>query len=184
MIEWNIVFDPYWLRPSEIIDAIEIARDLHRAQVRKYTNEPYFSHLMYVGGLASAYSGIFSEDAFIVGLLHDSVEDQNYPLEAIEEKFGTAVSDAVFALSEVGVEGNRKFRQETQLEKLEKAPGWVQNVKYADIISNAQNIAFHDKKFGKVYLPEKEAQLSVMIEGHPRLRSWARRVVSEGICLV
>ena len=55
-------------------DALELASDLHRDQVRKGTSLPYISHLVSVAMLVLEYGG--DEDQAIAALLHDCIEDQ------------------------------------------------------------------------------------------------------------
>lgn len=52
--------------------ALELAAELHDAQVRKSTTIPYLSHLMSVSALVMEYGG--DEDCCIAALLHDSIE--------------------------------------------------------------------------------------------------------------
>ena len=78
-------------------DALALASELHRRQVRKDAPIPYISHLMAVAGIvleANAYHPMDNlEDVAIGALLHDAVEDQGHKigLEEIRERFGETV---------------------------------------------------------------------------------------------
>ncbi len=76
-------------------DALLLAAELHRAQVRKGSGVPYLSHLLSVSALVMEYGG--DEDQAIAALLHDAAEDQGgaAALETIRQKFGDDVRDIV-----------------------------------------------------------------------------------------
>lgn len=84
------------------LDALAMAADLHRFQVRKSTKVPYLTHLMSVSALVWEAGG--DEDTAIAGLLHDAYEDAGGPaaLEQITERFGSRVAVMVAACSEPG----------------------------------------------------------------------------------
>ena len=59
-------------------------------------------------------------------------------------------------------------------ERLARAPGWVQTIKCADLISNTSSIVKHDPVFAKTYLEEKRLLLDVLTMADKRLRELAR----------
>jgi len=76
-------------------EALLYASALHRGQVRKGTQIPYFSHLLAVSALVMKSEG--DEDQAIAGLLHDAAEDQGgqATLDEIRRRFGDRVADIV-----------------------------------------------------------------------------------------
>lgn len=144
-------------------EAMEFAREVHKNQKRKYTNNPYFDHLAEVVGITStvaAYS--YTIDKILAtAWLHDCIEDQGIEPKELEESFGVIVAEGVWWLSDLE-EGNRATRKRLSRERLSKAPGWVQTIKCADLISNTGSIVQHDPDFAKVYLEEKKLLLEVL----------------------
>ena len=76
-------------------DAIVLASEVHRHQLRKGTEIPYISHLLGVASLVLEFGG--TEDEAIAGLLHDSIEDSDgHVTESIlAARFGDAVAAIV-----------------------------------------------------------------------------------------
>lgn len=110
---------------------------------------------------------VFLDIALAVAWLHDSVEDQGLAwseLLAIDPW----VALGVRWLSDLEV-GNRASRKAQSACRLSLAPGWVQTIKVADLLSNTASIAAHDPKFAYTYLIEKHAVLSVLTRAHPAL---------------
>jgi hypothetical protein len=70
--------------------------------------------------------------------------------------------------------GNRAERKAAGRVRLAAAPGWVQTIKCADLISNTSSIVMHDPQFAGVYLEEKRLLLDVMDGADPGLRALAR----------
>lgn len=99
-----------------------------------------------------------------VAWLHDIAEDQGVTLEQIAEQFGPTVWLGVRLLSDLEV-GNRATRKAATCARLSAAPGWVQTINYADLISNTSSIVLHDPGFARIYLPEKRSLLVGMRDG-------------------
>ncbi len=136
--------------------AMRIAALLHKNQRRKYTNEPYFTHLAQVTGMvASVFAGhAICDNAMCVAWLHDSMEDQGMTVERLKAYgFNDSVILGIVALSDVE-QGNRATRKRLSRERIWAAPSWVQTIKVADLISNFAGIAEHDPQFAKVFMEE------------------------------
>lgn len=157
-------------------DAMVFAIEAHKNQVRKYTGEPYLNHLAEVVGISQTvlYGAVeqYREKFIAVAWLHDVVEDCGVLFCELDLKFGDDVGTGVFYLSDTE-KGNRKTRKELSRNRLSGAPGWVQTIKCADIISNCSTIAKLDPEFAKIYLPEKILLLDVMGKADERLRDMA-----------
>lgn len=157
--------------------AMIFARKVHATQRRKYTNNPYTDHLAEVAGIAMSVgwhnATIHPDVMMATAWLHDCREDQGITGEEIESRFGMAVAVGVALLSDFE-KGNRADRKAAGRVRLASAPGWVQTIKCADLISNTSSIVQHDPKFATVYLEEKRLLLDVMTKADPRLLEIAR----------
>ena len=153
-------------------DAMVFARKAHAGQVRKYTGNPYSDHLAEVAGIVST---VLPHDyAIATAWLHDTVEDCGVTLHEIDNHFGATVATGVQFLSDMEKDGNRAHRKALSRHRLSMAPGWVQTIKVADLISNTSSIVMHDPKFAVTYLEEKRLLLDVLVLADPRLVKIAR----------
>lgn len=156
--------------------AMLLARRLHKDQRRKYTNEPYVSHLAEVAGIVATESlGTYApllNTMMCVAWLHDCMEDQGVKPGDLVSSFGEQVDLGVTLLSDLEP-GNRTTRKALARERLAAAPGWVQTIKCADLISNTNSIVQHDPNFAVVYLREKRDLLAVLRLASPSLHSLA-----------
>jgi guanosine-3',5'-bis(diphosphate) 3'-pyrophosphohydrolase len=158
-------------------EAMLFAHEVHRDQRRKYTGNPYVDHLAEVAGIAMSVGwhipGIHPDKMMATCWLHDSMEDQGISHQEIGDRFGWVVREGVQFLSDMET-GNRAQRKAASRARLSEAPGWVQTIKCADLISNTSSIVQHDPKFAAVYLEEKRLLLDVMTKADPRLLALAR----------
>lgn len=161
--------------------AMLFSREAHASQARKYTGNPYTDHLAEVAGIVSTVTPSFGCDPEImiaVSWLHDYIEDVspddggNCGWHDLETRFGEVVANGVRLLSDMET-GSRADRKAESRIRLAAAPGWVQTIKCADLISNTSSIVKHDPKFAVTYLEEKRLLLEVMGKAHPGLRELA-----------
>lgn len=163
-------------------EAMMFAREKHQGQVRKYTGEPYFNHLAEVVAISMSVvwqaSMVHHDKLMAIAWLHDVVEDTDVRKNPfiLDVKFGHDVAHGIWFLTDLEP-GNRKQKKEVSRGKLSYAPGWVQTIKCADLISNATSIIKHDQEFAKVFCAEALALLDVMDNADSRLRDMAY-----GIC--
>ncbi len=95
--------------------AYDLALNLHKGQKRK-NGEPYFNHVLATAETIAQWG--LDETSIISGLLHDVVEDTEYPLEKIKEQFGDEVAFLVDGVTKLG---KIKYRGvERQVENLRK----------------------------------------------------------------
>jgi len=153
-------------------DAMQFAREVHSLHVRKYTGNPYTDHLAEVCGIAMSAgwhnAAIHPDKLMAVCWLHDCVEDQGVTRDELDRRFGATVADGVMLLSDLET-GNRATRKKASRERLAMAPGWLQTIKVADLISNTSSIVKHDPKFAKTYLKEKRLMLAALRYADERL---------------
>jgi len=166
-------------------DAMIFARQVHRNQQRKYTGNLYSDHLAEVAGIVATIANDMQADPFVdsermitVAWLHDCIEDHGVTAYDLAQRFGIIVSAGVSALSDME-QGNRAERKAASRIRLAAAPGWVQSIKCADLISNTSSIVRHDPKFAVTYLEEKRLLLDVLTKADPRLLAMARAQAGE-----
>jgi guanosine-3',5'-bis(diphosphate) 3'-pyrophosphohydrolase len=90
-------------RPAEdpwvVRRAYEIAAERHRDQVRN-SGEPYLTHLLEVAHILADMR--LDATTLTAALLHDVVEDTEFPLSRIEERFGPDVAHLVSGVTKIG----------------------------------------------------------------------------------
>jgi len=152
---------------------MQFAREAHKDQRRKYTEVPYWTHLSEVAGIVATVA-LDTDHAVAVAWLHDAIEDQGVSAATLRDQFGEIIAAGVVLLSDLE-SGNRAERKRLSRERLAQAPGWVQTIKCADLISNTSSIVQHDPKFAVTYLEEKRLLLDVLTKADPRLVEIARK---------
>lgn len=150
--------------------AAAFARERHKAQVRKYTGNPYTDHLAEVVGWTATADT--RQEVLAVAWLHDVIEDQAVPVAILEHHFGPTVAKGVYLLSDLE-RGTRAERKALARTRLAVAPDWVQTIKCADIVSNMASLWLHDPQCAIRTVQEKEALLDVLIHADPGLRALA-----------
>jgi GTP pyrophosphokinase len=90
-------------RPAEdpwlVRRAYEIAAERHRAQVRK-SGEPYLIHLLEVAHILADMR--LDATTLTAALLHDVIEDTEFPVSRITERFGAEVAHLVEGVTKIG----------------------------------------------------------------------------------
>ena len=90
-------------RPSEdpwlVRRAYEIASERHHDQFRS-SGEPYVSHLLEVAHLLADMR--LDAITLTAAILHDAIEDTEYPVSRIEERFGPEVAHLVAGVTKIG----------------------------------------------------------------------------------
>ena len=90
-------------RPSEdpwmVRRAYEIATERHRDQFRS-SGEPYLSHLLEVAHILADMR--LDATTLTAAILHDAIEDTEYPVSRIEERFGADVAHLVEGVTKIG----------------------------------------------------------------------------------
>ena len=109
---------------GDVEKARALAEKMHRGQTDKAGN-PYIGHPARVAGRLK------SPEAQVVGWLHDTVEDTDLTLDALEAQFGPETAAAVDAISRREGEA-----WETYLARV-KANPLARQVKISDLIDNS-----------------------------------------------
>jgi guanosine-3',5'-bis(diphosphate) 3'-pyrophosphohydrolase len=179
--------------PDPILDQIKSFADrAHGDQLRKYTPDRYIVHPIRVMEICREYT----DDVTILGaaLLHDVLEDTDVSQAEMLTFLKTLMPSAdasrivamVVELTDIYIKSgypkwNRAKRKQMEAQRIAKASGHSQTVKYADILDNAMEILPYDREFGKKFLRECHAILAVAKNGNPALRERAMQVVNDGL---
>ncbi len=147
--------------------------------VRKYSNQPYQTHLQAVAKLVSTVTD--DEQMIAAAWLHDTVEDTPATLGDIEESFGVQIAELVEELTDVSKpsDGNRATRKEIDRQHLAIASKRAKTIKLADLIHNCADIVKHDKKFAVTFVSEMQALLDVLCEGDATLLKRANKLLKK-----
>jgi guanosine-3',5'-bis(diphosphate) 3'-pyrophosphohydrolase len=90
-------------RPAEdpwvVRRAYEIAAERHRDQFRS-SGDPYITHLLEVAHILADIR--MDATTLAAALLHDAIEDTEYPVSRIEERFGAEVAQLVEGVTKIG----------------------------------------------------------------------------------
>lgn len=153
---------------------MNMAKDFHCAigQVRKYTNEPYYTHPWAVAALVGREMS--DEDVIIAAALHDVREDvpgkapigpckepfQLVNIDAvIRDAFGRYVLGLVIELTHVYTkedypDQNRKWRKSREAERLSLVSEEARFIKTCDNLHNLRDLVRHDSEFASVIAGE------------------------------
>lgn len=137
-------------------------------QVRKYTGEPYYVHVLAVAELVASKTN--DEEILASACLHDVLEDvaivnPKYSKETIEKEFGNKVIELVIELTDVYTKENyphlnRKKRKQLEAERLAQVSEPAKLIKRADLFDNNKSIKGTD--FEKIWLEEKAVLDSIL----------------------
>ncbi len=127
---------------TRIRDAFELARRAHAPQKRK-TGEPYILHPIAVA-LIVARELSLDTNPVIAAFLHDVVEDTDYTIDDIRERFG---DDVAFLVSVVTKQKKEKYEYSLQLDNFKQMLNSIQYdirailVKLADRLHNMRTLS-------------------------------------------
>lgn len=170
---------------------LEFVKAQHGSQIRKYTGEPYYNHLISVARIVNQFSNKNYE--IEIALCHDLFEDTSCTkidllIQLVDLGYGIQDShyivERVADLTDVYIsenypQYNRRTRKEMEAQRLATIHEVSQTVKYADLIDNTSSIVSHDKGFSIVYLREKEEILALMNKGNQELYSLCLEAIKE-----
>lgn len=164
--------------------AWEFAKELHKDQVRKFINKPYFdAHVQKVNGTAKQYTT--DEDLLCAALLHDTIEDcfkdkwEGYSI--IKEKFGKRVADLVLELT--SDEGEMKHRYDGSkrdylIYKMTHMSDDALIIKLCDRLQNISDAFTASEKFRNNYFNETSAIVDA-IESERNLNDIHKRILTD-----
>jgi len=126
--------------------ALMIAAGAHRQQVRKEADTPYITHPVMVAWILDRYG--FDETVIAAALVHDVLEDTEYPEQRLEEELGTEVMAIVRAVTNDDSLSWKEKKQKYIQTVAEGGEGaWA--VATADKIHNAQSLLLAHERQGE-----------------------------------
>jgi (p)ppGpp synthase/HD superfamily hydrolase len=148
--------------------AWEFAKDLHKDQVRKFINKPYFdAHVQKVNGIVKQYTT--NEDLLVASILHDIIEDcfndkwEGYSV--IKEKFGKIVADLVLELTSDNGEMKHRYdgsKKNYLIYKMIHMSDDALIIKLCDRLQNISDAFTASEKFRNNYFNETSAIVDSM----------------------
>jgi guanosine-3',5'-bis(diphosphate) 3'-pyrophosphohydrolase len=139
-------------RPSEdpwaVRRAYEIAVERHRDQIRN-SGDPYLTHLLEVAHILADMR--LDATTLTAALLHDVVEDTEFPISRIQERFGVEVARLVEGVTKIG-RLNMMAPEARQVENIRKMLLAMVNdvrvvlVKLADRLHNMRTLEYLDRE--------------------------------------
>lgn len=165
---------------ARVHEALLFATHAHMGQVRRYVGTPYVGHPVAVAKLLRYF--IHDESMLMAALLHDVVNDCGVSVADVCKIFGDDVAYLVGDVSDVsqGLAGSRHERKAADVRHLAVGSPRAKTIKACDVICNVRTIVQHDRRFAKVYLPEKAQELVALREASdPRAHLLATRMVSK-----
>ncbi|MBI2056162.1 MAG: bifunctional (p)ppGpp synthetase/guanosine-3',5'-bis(diphosphate) 3'-pyrophosphohydrolase [Candidatus Sungbacteria bacterium] len=128
--------------------ALTKAIELHKGQVRKGDAKiPYVVHPLEVGIIVARFTN--SPELVSAAILHDTVEDCKYPIEDIEEEFGSEVKNLVSSLTEDKAITDWTERKAENLKRLRLNQD-AYFIKSADALANMRSLLVAIKEDGSI----------------------------------
>lgn len=138
----ELIHKNYPKNANKIIDAYTFANDAHKGILRK-SGEPYIIHPVEVAKILIDNDMDYA--TIMAGFLHDVVEDTNYTLDDIKQRFGPVVAKLVDGVTKID---NLKYTNTTESDSIKRllmAMGSdvrVIFIKLADRLHNMRTIEF------------------------------------------
>ena len=151
-------------RGPKVAEAVQLAIKLHSGQSRAGSGLDYISHPLSVAALCSQLK-LRDNDELITAVLHDTLEDCDITVEAIESRFGAKVARQVALLTKTPQNKARYF------EDLRAAPRCVRLIKGLDRYHNLLTIG-EDRK--ERYVLETRQQILPLLGNTPAERYLSR----------
>jgi len=161
-------------------------------KIRKWTKKLYYSHLENVATKSEKQNIKFGYE---IGLLHDIYEDTEVkPHEVVEflafngytKEDAYYISNCVLDLTKHFTKEkfpalNREQRANAETKRLKGASADIHTIKYFDIMDNCKDVVDVNKKFARIYLPEKLYQLKELDKGDVIIRNKAIQIIKLSI---
>lgn len=130
---------------EQLHEAILLATEAHKGQLRKGSKLDYICHPMEVLQILTVMQA--DNPLLIAGVLHDVVEDTQISLEKIEELFGREVAELVAGHTEDKTQ-EWKVRKMDMMNRVRTGDRQLKMLVMADKVSNLRSIASDLRKIG------------------------------------
>lgn len=171
---------------SLIEKAMRIAASAHKGQRRKELDIPYISHPVMVALLLEKHG--FPDEVIAAALVHDVLEDTEFPEERLREELGNQVLEIVLAVSNNDSLSweDKKMRY---VETVRCGGEGAKAVAIADKIHNAESLLLaHQSQGPLVWKNFNRGKAKKMWFEHAMLdmlkSTWAHPMIAEYECLV
>ena len=132
------VSHPFAPRMPIATAAVEFAVERHAGQLRHVDRAPFVMHPIEVGSLLS--SAGYADEVVAAGVLHDVLEDTDTSVRELEERFGTAVSALVSAVTEDASIEDERVRKRALRSQVARGPADAVAVFAADKVSKSREL--------------------------------------------
>lgn len=120
-----------------VLKALKYGETMHHGQVRKVSQEPYFSHPIKVSYLLASFKQSKKmEELLCVALLHDTLEDTKATFAEIAKEFTPLVASLVWELTSDKEEIKKIGKTEYLKKKLVGLSSYALTVKLVDRLAN------------------------------------------------
>lgn len=143
------------------------ARNAHEGQTRKSNGAPYFTHVEMVARTVAEYTG--QPEMIAAGYLHDTIEDCNVTYAELKDKFGAAVANFVYDLTNDEEAIRRLGKTEYLVRKLAMMNPDALLIKLCDVLSNMRDQP--PSESAKRYLTVLDETRNALASNHPGIWS-------------
>lgn len=157
------------IHPLDAGEAYVLAKQLHKDQVRWYTNEPYFNHVDRVTASVQRSPEWAAADEptkrvmLVAAVLHDAVEDTELTLDDVIEFCGPEVAEVVELLTH-----DEGMSYERYMVRLMQNP-IARIIKRADTCDNLATLPFNDDHSARLWKKYYSNMLMFALEGGAQL---------------
>ena len=150
---------------NTIMKALEFASKIHKHQKRNFTNEPYINHPIRVANNKEVLR--YGSSGVCVALLHDCIEDAEYP-EEVEQYILKNFSDKIYEAVKLLTHNRLEKSYDEYIETIMTSGNEIAiAVKYADSLDNSVPTSNMDEKWierCKTYRLNSEKYLNILKE--------------------
>ena len=141
MIRGMDLTDEQWVTWNKVIRAVEFAIRAHAGTVRKFNEDPYVTHPIYVFRILMESPWKFTAEELQAAVLHDVIEDTKESWDKIQQQFGDRVAAMVWLLSRPK---NVDMAKEIYWAALAECSPTIIAIKLADITHNMSDLIIAD----------------------------------------
>ena len=173
---------------EKVARASALAMKCHEGQTRRFSNDPYFFHVVRVAALVGAHPDM-GEDEVCAAVLHDTLEDSDLPPRQIADEFGDKVLALVDQLTNRYTSGEypdetREWRKNRERARLASCSRTARIMKLMDRMDNVSETLFRleagtpvTRKFCERYLDETDALLEAIGDADKRIAEQLQQIV-------
>lgn len=165
-----------------INEALQFAKEKHKHQVRKFSQEPYIKHPLNVAKIILEHKESHKiEELISAAILHDTLEDTDTTIIELKQLFGELVTSLVIQLTSSKKEINKTGKKEYLAEKMsnkEKMSNWALVIKLADRLDNLSDISSTPENFKTKY-PEETLFIINQIEKTRQLSNTHKKIIKK-----